>query len=177
MKRYFIFLRNRHIRFLRAQKSLISVALVILILLLAGCGGECKKDVDCDDGKDCTTDKCVKKKCEFSPIPDCTCGNNECEENKGETKCTCAKDCGRCRGKVGDYLENSCDGDECVTDVIEQKATVETDTIDDQVSRETQVKMIVTYTYDQPFNLDKSLLNAKYSLDTKLRSDTSKTQS
>ncbi|MFC1800645.1 hypothetical protein ACFLYT_01170 [Nanoarchaeota archaeon] len=137
--------------------------------MIAGCGGECKEDVDCDDDNGCTKDSCVKKECKSKKIPDCTCGNNQCEEAKGETECSCVEDCGKCDGKVGEYLQKSCDDeDQCVVDVISQKPVVETGMIDDQERRETQAKIITTYTYDEPFNLDKSLFNIKFQLDTKL---------
>lgn len=141
--------------------------LITLILLLSGCGGECKKDIDCDDSNDCTTNKCFEKECVFKPIADCTCGNKECEADKGENECICQKDCGRCFGKVGEYLEKSCDADKCVTDVIAQEPVTDTEEIEDQVSRQTVVKMIATYGYDKIFNIDKSLFNVMYRLDTK----------
>jgi hypothetical protein len=61
-----------------------------------GCGGSCGT---CTGGLSCESGKCKG------------CGDTACEPTRGETKCTCAKDCGfPCTGKVcgPDGCGNSC---------------------------------------------------------------------
>ncbi len=130
-------------------KYLAIIAVVALLLVLAGCGkAECKKDSDCT--KPHFTGKCIDKKCAYTPIPN-ECGNLKCEA--GENKCSCPDDCGKCEGKIGKYLTLSCNAQkECVQDIpaAMQKPITLTRELTTGGTR-----ISVTTTFNQPFNTKK----------------------
>jgi hypothetical protein len=67
--------------------------LLIVVLLMAGCGDkECKKGPDC--GKElCRIPECIDNVCVWKTVSDC-CGNLRCES--GENYDNCALDCPEC---------------------------------------------------------------------------------
>ncbi|MBN1157542.1 hypothetical protein JXA85_08030 [Candidatus Woesearchaeota archaeon] len=136
--------------------QILVIFLLILVLLISGCGKKvCKTNADCSDDNKCTNDYCVKgKECKHTAIKDCHCGNGVCE--KIENQCTCPEDCTKCLGKEGKYLKKVCVDDECVTDAANVTEKSFTDII-----TERDLKLQATYTYDYPFNLQKSVFNIK----------------
>tara|TARA_Y100000310_G_C20673383_1_gene811499 strand:- start:648 stop:2075 length:1428 start_codon:yes stop_codon:yes gene_type:complete len=152
----------------KAKKYLIALA-IISLLFISGCA-ECKKSADCES-KSCFTAKCIDKKCVNNANENC-CGNSICEDgtkgtkNFEENKGTCQEDCGACTGETGKYLKNVFDNKtkECATglDATDVMAGSVTDAIDLRY-----LKLTATYTYDQPFNIDSSLFNARIELDSK----------
>ncbi|MBN2053249.1 hypothetical protein JW756_07125 [Candidatus Woesearchaeota archaeon] len=80
---------------------LVIIIVIASVLLIAGCSkAECKKNSDCTAVNKCFTARCGDDgKCSQTPKSDC-CGNAKCEEDSGETKCTCSQDCGKCSGHV-----------------------------------------------------------------------------
>lgn len=112
------------------------VALIILAVILAGCGSsECEADSECTATGKCKVARCVEGMCQSAVKPGC-CGNLQCEEDAGETPCTCEQDCsfdktddGTCSGKLqlpneyndrthaAEYVEYLCRDEECVVGV------------------------------------------------------------
>ncbi len=130
--------------------------IAVILVFLAGCGGECKINSDCK--KPYFTGECVNKKCVFTPIPD-ECGNGACESS--ENKCSCPVDCGICQGSNGPYLKYQCINNKCVD-------AVPLDLIKPvYLSSETTISGItfkVTSDFNNPFNLKKDLFKLKFSL-------------
>jgi hypothetical protein len=122
--------------------------ILLISLLLTGCGGECKTLGDCPN-KDCFTKRCTSdKKCEYDVIAGC-CGNKICEE--GENMCTCSADCGACSGSNGEYLEKQCTvNNECMEVVVGSTLKTVTD-----VKRLKDIEVDIVAEYMQPFNADK----------------------
>ncbi len=85
----------------RTLVIIVSIFLIIIILLLSGCGNksECEVNRDCSVSNKCFIGKCFDGKCSTIKQPDC-CGNHVCEADAGENKCTCEKDCGDCSGAI-----------------------------------------------------------------------------
>lgn len=128
----------------------------LVLILLAGCGGECKTDNDCQ--KPHFFGKCEDKICVYTPIAN-ECGNGVCESD--ENKCTCPADCGICQGSNGPYLKFQCLNNKCVDSVpLEMINPV-------YLSSESTVSGIVfktTSDFNNPFNLKKDLFKLKFSL-------------
>ncbi|MBD3361483.1 hypothetical protein GF358_01695 [Candidatus Woesearchaeota archaeon] len=137
-------------------KSLSLIIFIVILLLLAGCGGECKVDADCQ--KSHFTGKCVNKKCVFTPIPN-EIGNGICEQ--GENKCNAPADCGICRGSNGLYLKYQCINNKCVDAVPLEKIKPVYLSSDSRVSG---IEIKTTSDFNQPFNFKKDLFNLKFSL-------------
>lgn len=98
------------------MKTKILIGLLILIVLLSGCGEkECKTDGDCL-ARTCFTVQCADNTCAYSPIADC-CGNEICEV--GETYPDCAADCPNC-DDINECTTDSYDyhTHECVNSII-----------------------------------------------------------
>lgn len=144
-------------------KNILLTILLICLIFLSGCGGECKESSDCPS-KTCYLVKCVDKKCVETSKENC-CGNGICEAKAGETECSCEEDCGECAENVGTYLEYLCDGDECVTDV--RKGVIQKASFTDKISIRGVGDISATYTFDQPFNVDGSLFNIRLVLENK----------
>ncbi|MEM2915924.1 MAG: hypothetical protein QXT19_00995 [Candidatus Woesearchaeota archaeon] len=134
------------------------IAVIVLLIVLVGCTkAECRKDADCI--KPHFTGKCIDKKCAYTPIPN-ECGNLKCEEE--ENKCSCPQDCGKCEGKIGKYLVQSCNAQkECVQDIppaIQKPITT---------TRELSTggtKISVTTTFNQPFNIKKDQIELDFGI-------------
>lgn len=98
------------------QRLFFFSVLILGILLFTSCTKKCPQI--CSDGIDCTRDLCSEEtnyQCIYEEIPDCHCGNRQCEEALFENKCTCQKDCGVCSGQVNENVEYRCVNDECLT--------------------------------------------------------------
>lgn len=139
-------------------KSLFLVFLVLFLLLLAGCGAECKKDSDCV--KPHFTGKCVSRECQFAPVPN-EIGNGVCEP--GENKCNAPFDCGICQGTNGPYLKYQCIEGSCVDAVPLEQIKPMYLSADAKVSG---ISVKVTSDFNQPFNLKRDLFRVKFSLMT-----------
>ncbi len=99
---------------------------LLAFFLVSGCGeAECEYDTDCPV-RDCFDYTCDGGECVQSVIYDC-CGNNVCEEDKGQDYCNCPEDCmpDTCEGKIDldeqgreqtEYLQMMCRDDKCVAD-------------------------------------------------------------
>ena len=137
-------------------KSLLLILSTLILLLLAGCSGECKKDSDCS--KPHFTGTCLNKQCQFKPIPN-EIGNGICEA--GENKCNAPADCGICQGSNGLYLKYSCINNKCVDSVpLDMIKPV-------YLSSDAKVAGIafkITSDFNQPFNLKKDFFKLKFSL-------------
>ncbi|MDP7141260.1 MAG: hypothetical protein QF506_02760 [Candidatus Woesearchaeota archaeon] len=150
------------------NKFFFIILLIASLLLISGCS-ECKKSTDCE-AKSCFTTKCADKKCEYN-IKDNCCGNERCEDGTvgkdfGENKGNCQKDCGACSGDAGKYLKTVYDNvsKDCAT-ALDESNVIE-DSMADTIDLN-QLKLAAVYTYDNPFNIDKSLFNAEIKLDNK----------
>jgi len=129
------------------KKSLISLILISM-LILTSCGGECKKDTDCNRAH--FTAKCIDKKCTFVPLPN-ECGNFLCDGN--ENKCTCPQDCGPCTGSAGNYLDYKCEANKCITTLKPGTTTQPNKIFDDRSLGPVQLHN--NYIYNTPFNVNK----------------------
>src|SRR3989338_158620 len=166
-------------------------ALIALALVLAYCGGDteegaetCKKSSDCKyPGKDkkAYTAKCEDKECTYAPKPG-VCGNGKCDKEEGETLCSCPKDCPdkerkltKCEGKVAnsEYLEYKCDKkQQCVVEITGQKQVPpKSENLEFKQRNIVQAKVLLTYVYPEPFNIDSDVLSLKLKLDEKLEAD------
>jgi hypothetical protein len=96
-------------------------------------------------------------------IEGCTCGDKVCDEAVGENKCTCAKDCGECKGALNELVESKCIDDICVSSV---KSTV-------NVLNQTVIRAVKTsyfnidlkITYLDPLNVEVTPVVATFRLD------------
>ncbi len=164
---------------------------IALLLILSSCGSDsedraetCKKSSDCKyAGKDkkAYTAKCEDKECTYAPKPG-VCGNGKCDKEEGETLCNCAKDCPdkerkitKCEGKVAnsEYLEYKCDKkQQCVIEITGQKQVpLKSETLEFKQRNIMQAKVLLTYSYPEPFNIDSDTLNLKLKLDEDLGAD------
>jgi len=161
------------------HKNITVIFLIFIILLTSGCK-ECKVNSDCDSkipdrfssySNNCLDIKCVDNTCKFTSESDC-CGNKDCERDKGETKCSCEKDCGKCEGKgeikIGsktydtEYLEYGCKDNECAL-IIDDSLIRSIDLTDDKEF--SYFKIGITSSIDQPFNIDTSKFKVKIQLE------------
>jgi len=130
------------------------IAFILILVCIAGCGKkkECTTNADCNQ-KECFTNSCVKGQCVSAVVEDC-CGNLKCEAQFGENKCTCEKDCGKCSGKQGQFVEFLCTKqNECVLGI--NASNVEEKTITEKVTTKGP-SLLVTYTYEYPFDVQSS---------------------
>ncbi len=144
-------------------RHLVIIAVIALLLILAGCGkAECKKDEQCV--KAYYTAKCVDKKCQYTPIPG-ECGNGLCEAKVGENTCSCTDDCGDCSGKLGKYLEQTCNTNKtaCIQDIpaTAQKPITQTKELSTGGS-----KIEATTTFNQPFNTKKDQFMLEFGINS-----------
>jgi hypothetical protein len=105
---------------------------------------------NCDDNNPATSDACGPETnylCQNTPIPN-TCGNFACET--GETKCTCAKDCGPCAGSTK-FLTYSCKESKCAPS-IKTEITVNPQSKFDPRNTGT-FTLHMTYKYNDPFSI------------------------
>ncbi|MBN1645008.1 hypothetical protein JW851_03145 [Candidatus Woesearchaeota archaeon] len=137
-------------------QSLFLVFFALILLLLAGCGGECKIDSDCV--KPHFAGKCINKECKFTPVPN-EIGNGICEP--GENKCNAPVDCGICQGSNGPYLKYQCINNKCVDAVPLDLIKPVYLSSDAKVSG---ISFKVISDFNQPFNIKKDLFDVKFSL-------------
>lgn len=122
--------------------------------------GRCPES--CDDENPGTEDKCGEETdffCIHEPIPN-TCGNYRCEA--GETRCTCARDCGPCSGSAGTYLDYTCKLKTCVT-VQKPEVTVQPNNIFDERSFG-PVQLSNKYGFPNPFDVTKDRLDLEFAI-------------
>lgn len=179
------------------KKEFFLIFLVTCSILLAGCGdtpcrdtsdcesgqgcvenecGKCKNNNHCDDDNECTTDRCVMKKCQHKPIKGCYIGDGRCDISR-ENPCTSPKDCGKCEGGNFDFdlpeltdehYEYSCDGMKvCAADAKGLKATSVEDKIAVAEGRTAIATINAKYNYDVPYNVDKTMFNTVFKLEKK----------
>lgn len=161
------------------HKIIIVIFLIFIILLTSGCK-ECRVSSDCSSkvrdefkgySSKCLDMDCVDNKCEIDVISNC-CGNKDCERDKGETECSCEKDCGKCEGRgeiqIGsrtydtEYLEYQCKDNDCVLG-IDESLIRRIDLTDDKEF--SYFKIGITSSLDQPFNIDSSKFKVKIQLE------------
>lgn len=148
------------------MKNILIAIFLLSTLIIAGCGEkECETRADCTAKGACFIGNCVKGTCEYRERPGCTCGNDRCEEDLGENECTCTDDCGTCKGNVGEYMEKSCIGDQCVTSVKGLESRSAEDTISYESNRVKIMEMALKATYDEPFNIKASLFSINLKID------------
>jgi hypothetical protein len=132
------------------KRSLAFILSIALLIVLSGCGGECKTAAECK-GKPTSafTPACTDKKCVYTPIPN-ICGNNVCE--KTEDKGNCEIDCGTCKGAVqgSKYLVYNKVGDKCLEDVTASSIKPIYSSVDIPSGGD---KFKIDTLYSQPFNL------------------------
>lgn len=148
-------------------KKILLMVLVLALVFIAGCGGECKVDSDCTRKNACFTAKCEAKLCVQTALPDC-CGNDIPETNEGGlegNKCTCPSDWGLCAGPVegSTLLEIGCNEEktECasILDPSKQQEKVFSHDL-----RSTIGTLKVDTRLKLPFNIDKDLVNIRFEL-------------
>ncbi|MFH1591286.1 MAG: hypothetical protein ABIC95_05160 [archaeon] len=150
----------------RITRRLVIILLVVITILIAGCGEKiCEVDDDCNDGKECTRDSCIDKgkECQNRVIPGCTCGDKRCDEKIGENECTCEKDCGACKGAIGKFMEKQCIEDECLA-AAKESLTSDRELTD--VIVKSKYRILSTYSYDFPYDVDKSMFHVEMRLDS-----------
>ncbi|MFH1317116.1 MAG: hypothetical protein ABII01_06355 [Candidatus Woesearchaeota archaeon] len=132
------------------------------MIAFTGCSDpECKTDSDCT--KSCFTSICVDKKCQHNPQTNC-CGNMMCES--GESKCTCAVDCGPCPGITSSYLMPYCDAEnDCAS--VANPSMIQEKGKSIELTLSSQSKLGVEFNYDQPFDVDESLFKAIFQMNSK----------
>lgn len=143
------------------KRSLAFILTIVLLIILAGCGGECKTAAECK-GKPASafTPACTDKKCVYTPIAN-ICGNNVCET--GEDKGSCEVDCGACKGAVAGsktlfYVKV---GDKCLEDV-DAKSIKPVYSSADIPSGGDRFKLDTVYS--QPFNLKRDTFGVTITL-------------
>jgi hypothetical protein len=154
------------------MRNLIIFSLIIFSLVFASGCKECQISSDCDSkarelysgySTSCLDVSCVDNKCEIDRITNC-CGNRNCEENAGENKCACERDCGECEGKGevkdgsrtedAEYLEYDCDdNDECRL-MIDDSLIKQISLTDEKELSYFTIE--IKSSYDYPFNIDDS---------------------
>lgn len=145
------------------------------MLLISGCGGECKVNSDCEAGK-CQTAKCENEKCQYTSITNC-CGNKvkeELEGGKPGNKCTCQDDYGICTGKTqitkrgkqydAQYLEYLCENEKCVLS-FDKDLVIEIPLVDERAT--SYFKLESKLAFNKPFNID----NDKFIFEFELKDD------
>ena len=96
-------------------------------------------------------------------LPDCHTGDGVCDREEGENECTAPQDCGLCTGENTKYLAYQCNVDkECVADIIGE---VKEEAFSEIVTEGSGLSMAVTYRYDNPLNVDRSLFKIKIDLE------------
>jgi len=131
----------------------IIVLSVFLLVVLAGCGGECSEAADCAPRPHFTA-ACVDSECQYQPIPN-ECGNNQCEAQADENKCTCPQDCGQCSGPVpgSEHLVQMCIAGECSQDVSGQPTPV----VSSNDVRSAGDTFKIETEYNTPFNVKRDV--------------------
>jgi hypothetical protein len=146
------------------NKEKIIFFLIIFSLFLFNSCAKCPKS--CNDFNECTRDFCDKStdyECAHEQIPGCTCGNGQCEQDKGENECTCSRDCGQCEGEETDYTEYKCVNDMCVSKL---KDSIEV--LNQTLLRNFKTSVFnidLKITYENPLNIEKSKVKAEFRLD------------
>lgn len=107
---------------------------------------------DCDDENPATRDYCSEETgffCYNEFIPN-ACGNYICE--KGENKCTCTTDCGRCEGEYKNYLKWQCVDNQClrVANIEPEKHSI----LDERTIY--AYDLVFKYNYSIPFDVASS---------------------
>ena len=90
------------------------------------------------------------------------CGNGNCELS--ESKCSCELDCGKCFGKVGNYMEMLCEDDECVAGIKKETIKQKSFSYDLTLSG---FSVSMKTKFDEPFNIDESVANINLKLKDK----------
>jgi hypothetical protein len=139
-------------------KTILVILVISALLLFSGCAKkECSAKSDCISKGACFITSCVKGKCINTEKQGCTCGNLKCDS--GENSCTCSADCGACTGNIGTLMQKSCVNNECVTSVKSAEQTSVEDAIQYIENRATKLELTLKASYDQPFNIKKSLFS------------------
>jgi len=137
--------------------------LLVIVIFLSGCGGECKKKSDCES-RTCYNVACVKKECDYSAIQNC-CGNMNCETTAGENECICAKDCGACSEKESssEFMTYFCnEKDKCVFGIDDSKINKTSIKSGDITSKIGMFE--IDSVFNQPFNIDSDTFRVKISM-------------
>lgn len=116
----------------------------------------------CDDGNQITEDVCDASTgffCEHNYLPN-NCGNYICE--RGETQCNCGQDCGPCSGDIGEFLEQGCVQNTCLSQ-IKQGVTSETKNIVDE-RRLSAFTLSNQFVYNEPFNANRDTIAVEVAL-------------
>jgi hypothetical protein len=146
------------------KKAILFVTLILFSFVLISCGkSQCRADVDCPTAT-CFQSTCQKGMCVKDPILNC-CGNQKCEANVNENKCTCPDDCGACRGATDAGLiykcteENTCIATE---DLSVKQNFKETPVLDVTDTGKVTGKLYFTYDYFSPFNVNRDLFKMSF---------------
>jgi hypothetical protein len=131
-------------------KNIFLFLLIASLLFTISCSeSECEKALDCEQ-KDCFIASCDNGECKYSAKMNC-CGNmlkEDIEDGKPGNKCTCPEDYGECDKKIGEYLQEYCDGNKCVAGVPEN--VIKTKTVSDDKGS-TLFDLNLLTEYDEPF--------------------------
>jgi len=153
----------------------ITLAIIIIgMLFLAGCGGECKTSTDCKATNKCDMVNCVEKKCSHNFKPNC-CGNGQedaLENGKPGSKCSCPEDYGACegRGKIEyrqdkfmdtKFLQRFCEGNECIFGVPKENI-VDKQLVDEKEFSFFTLGTIITY--KEPFDITADSFKFRFTL-------------
>jgi len=163
---------------MKLYNILLVLVLVISAFSIAGCGEEpeCESSSDCTTGNPCIMGRCNEDgKCVKTIKPDC-CGNAKCDEDVGENKCVCPKDCGECEGMVkynvsslrglkevdSKYARYLCVNDQCKIGVDEEDISTFrlTGTID--VRNRFEIETLTTI--NSPFDVTKEKVGVRLTL-------------
>ncbi len=112
----------------------------------------------CDDKDPLTIDSCdASFVCKHTQVQN-VCGNFVCE--RGENKCSCARDCGPCNAVLGLFVKENCVENSCVRVLSSEQAPK---TVIDERSF-TGFKLTTRMTYANPFVAGKNVVHVELSL-------------
>lgn len=112
----------------------------------------------CDDKNPLTIDACdASFVCKHTQVQN-VCGNFVCD--RGENKCSCARDCGPCTAVLGSFVKEACVENSCVRVL---SSSQEPKTVIEERSF-TGFKLTMRMTYTRPFVAGKDLVHVEISL-------------
>ncbi len=157
--------------------------LILLLIIVAGCGDKCILESEWDSPGRCFSYSCSKATgYNVNPIPidGCTCGDKTCDASIGENSCTCIEDCGPVCGtkkQPNEFLKEQCFDKntgalcknmnkdspcECLLDIDQEKIEQKSESIN--IANPSIASIEGKLAYQQPLDLKKSMFNVEFYL-------------